>query len=85
MITIPGTIFSDLVNLVWLDLRNNQLTSLPPQIGQAPKLKELLLAGNVLRELPVELARVKTLRGLQLQVSLIFYELKLTLFSQTQY
>lgn len=67
LISIPGAIFSDLVNLVWLDLRNNQLTSLPPQIGQAPKLKELLLANNVLRELPVELARVKTLRGIQLQ------------------
>jgi len=65
--SLPGSIFSDLVNLVWLDLRNNKLVSLPGEIGQSPQLKELLLAGNVLRELPVELSRIKTLKGLQLQ------------------
>jgi len=67
LVTLPGSMFADLVNLVWLDLRNNKLTSLPSEIGVAPSLKELLLAGNVLRELPVELSRVKTLRGMQLQ------------------
>lgn len=68
LVTLPGSMFVDLVNLVWLDLRNNKLTALPGEIGMAPSLKELLLAGNVLRELPVELSRVKTLRGMQLQV-----------------
>jgi len=67
LVTLPGSMFADLVNLVWLDLRNNKLTTLPSEIGMAPSLKELLLAGNVLRELPVELSRVKTLRGMQLQ------------------
>lgn len=31
---VPGTLFSGLPNLVWLDLRNNQLAELPPEIGQ---------------------------------------------------
>jgi len=64
---IPGCIFSDLLNLVWLDLRNNSIESLPTEIGNAPNLRDLLLGGNRLRELPVELSQVVSLRGIQIQ------------------
>ena len=43
---LPGSIFSDLVNLVWLDVRNNQLERLPSQIGESNSLRDILLGKN---------------------------------------
>ncbi|CAG5082447.1 Oidioi.mRNA.OKI2018_I69.PAR.g10128.t1.cds [Oikopleura dioica] len=65
--SLPGCIFTDLPNLVWLDVRNNELTELPPDIQQADKLEDLLLGGNFLKRLPACLAKLKKLNGLQLQ------------------
>lgn len=65
--SLPGCIFSDLPNLVWLDVRNNELTELPPDIQLADKLEDLLLGGNFLKRLPACLAKLKKLNGLQLQ------------------
>jgi Leucine-rich repeat (LRR) protein len=65
--SLPGCIFSDLPNLVWLDVRNNELSELPPDIQLADKLEDLLLGGNFLKRLPACLAKLKKLNGLQLQ------------------
>ena len=43
---LPGSIFGDLVNLVWLDVRNNKLERLPSQIGESNSLRDILLGKN---------------------------------------
>jgi len=55
-----------LVNLVWLDVRNNKLEKLPSQIGESNSLRDILLGGNELRELPQQLVNIPTLTGLQI-------------------
>ncbi|XP_036430485.1 leucine-rich repeat-containing protein 27-like [Colossoma macropomum] len=67
MPSLPENMFTSLPNLLWLDLRNNQLTSIPANIGQHRCLKTLLLEGNPVTELPVELGNVITLRALSLR------------------
>ncbi|XP_071235578.1 leucine-rich repeat-containing protein 27-like isoform X2 [Salvelinus alpinus] len=64
---LPDTLFTSLSNLVWLDLRNNQITSLPVKIGLHRCLKTLLLEGNPITELPLELGNVITLKALSLR------------------
>ncbi|XP_051234551.1 leucine-rich repeat-containing protein 27-like isoform X1 [Dicentrarchus labrax] len=65
--SIPDSLFISLPNLLWLDLRNNQITSLPAEIGSHRSLKTLLLEGNPISELPPELGNVITLKGLNLR------------------
>ncbi|XP_027030663.2 leucine-rich repeat-containing protein 27 [Tachysurus fulvidraco] len=64
---LPDNLFINLPHLLWLDLRNNQLTCLPADIGQHRCLKTLLLEGNQITELPVELGNTITLRALSLR------------------
>ncbi|XP_040905938.1 leucine-rich repeat-containing protein 27-like isoform X4 [Toxotes jaculatrix] len=65
--SIPDSLFISLPNLQWLDLRNNQIVSLPAEIGLHRSLKTLLLEGNPISELPPELGNVITLKGLNLR------------------
>ncbi|XP_067093146.1 leucine-rich repeat-containing protein 27-like [Osmerus mordax] len=65
--SLPDSLFTSLSNLVWLDLRNNQITALPAEIGLHRSLKTLLLEGNPIKELPLELGTVITLRALSLR------------------
>ncbi|XP_041116767.1 leucine-rich repeat-containing protein 27-like isoform X2 [Polyodon spathula] len=65
--SLPDHFFSELSNLVWLDLRNNQINCLPPGIGQHRCLKTLLLEGNPIKELPIELGNLITLSALSLR------------------
>ncbi|XP_047904819.2 leucine-rich repeat-containing protein 27 [Anser cygnoides] len=52
---IPEDLFQKLPHLVWLDLRFNKITALPPGIGYHRQLKTLLLERNPIKELPTEL------------------------------
>ncbi|XP_044228964.1 leucine-rich repeat-containing protein 27-like isoform X1 [Thunnus albacares] len=65
--SLPDSMFTSLPSLLWLDLRNNQITSLPAEIGLHRSLKTLLLEGNPISELPPELGNVISLKGLNLR------------------
>ncbi|KAL0964292.1 hypothetical protein UPYG_G00321880 [Umbra pygmaea] len=65
--SLPDTLFTNLPNLVWLDLRNNLITFLPAEIGVHRCLKTLLLEGNPITELPLELGNVVSLKALSLR------------------
>jgi Leucine-rich repeat (LRR) protein len=49
-----------------LDLSDNQLSELPPEIGQLTKLTQLDLSGNQLSELPPEIVQLTKLTTLDL-------------------
>lgn len=64
---LPENFFDCLPHLCWLDLRNNYLVGLPnAYIGRHQCLRNLLLEGNQLRTLPLELGLVTTLTGLNI-------------------
>ncbi|CAL8368644.1 unnamed protein product [Gadus morhua 'NCC'] len=67
LINLPDSMFVRLPHLVWLDLRNNLIGSLPAGIGSHRYLKTLLLEGNPISELPPELGNVLSLKGLNLR------------------
>jgi hypothetical protein len=52
--------------LQWLILTDNELESLPAEIGQCRHLQKLMLAGNQLRQLPAELANCTRLELLRI-------------------
>jgi hypothetical protein len=57
--------FSDV--LVGLTIKNNQLTSIPPEISKLENLKKLDLSGNQITQLPRELGELKNLKSLTLK------------------
>lgn len=70
---VPSELFVQLSCLQHLDVRNNRLVRLPPSVGRAVRLETLLLGGNVLSALPVELSQCSALRGLQLDGNSIYF------------
>ncbi|XP_060082531.1 leucine-rich repeat-containing protein 27-like [Ylistrum balloti] len=62
---LPDDFFDKLPNLVWLDVRRNNLLRLPSvYTGRHQHLRSLLLESNRLRSLPLELGLIKSLNGL---------------------
>ena len=57
LIEIPGEVFSVLKYLEWLDVRNNQLSSLPASIKRHVRLQTILLQQNKVENLPLELCK----------------------------
>jgi hypothetical protein len=55
-----------LPELLMLALSDNRLTVLPEGIGNAPKLRTFLIAGNLLNEVPERLGNVRTLQHLDI-------------------
>uniref|UniRef100_A0A803T0Q8 Leucine rich repeat containing 69 n=1 Tax=Anolis carolinensis TaxID=28377 RepID=A0A803T0Q8_ANOCA len=63
---ISPSIFDGLQNLVLLNLNNNRLTYLPPEIQRLKNLECMSLDNNQLRSLPKELCCLRKLRELHL-------------------
>lgn len=54
---LPKELFVLLTHLQWLDIRNNQLTNLPTSIQLNSSLETILLQGNKIEKLPLELCK----------------------------
>lgn len=74
--SIPGELFTELSRLEKLELSENNLSSLPKEIGLLNKLIYLSVARNKLESLPAEFAQLKSLRSLDLHYNNIreFFE-----------
>ncbi|CAH8562845.1 unnamed protein product [Schistosoma intercalatum] len=59
--SISPNILRALSQLRWLDLRDNSLTSIPPEIKHLEELQTLLLDNNKIKILPLELGLLKKL------------------------
>nr|CAH7768372.1 unnamed protein product [Callosobruchus chinensis] len=70
---VPPALFQKLPKLMWLDLRNNVLESIPPTIAYHQCLENLLLTNNNLRALPNELGLVPKLKALQVSENPLEY------------
>lgn len=64
--SIPGKLFTSLARLEKLELNENNLTRLPPEIGLLSKLVYLSVSRNKLESLPQEFSQLKNLRSLNL-------------------
>ncbi|KAG5894230.1 hypothetical protein JTB14_002279 [Gonioctena quinquepunctata] len=71
--SLPEDIFWKLPKLMWLDLRNNMLESIPKSIAHHEHLENLLLTNNNLHELPNELGLVPRLKALQVSDNPLIY------------
>ena len=57
---MPTDLFLRLPNLKWLDVRNNQIPQIPADgLDKHASLRYLLLGGNLIRTLPVQLGKEK--------------------------
>ncbi|XP_026669002.1 uncharacterized protein LOC113463813 isoform X1 [Ceratina calcarata] len=65
LIEVPEEIFTALKYLEWFDVRNNQLTCLPTSIKRHMCLETILLQGNKMEYLPLELCTLANLKTLQ--------------------
>lgn len=64
---LPDEFFKFFPKLKWLDLRNNELSRIPSIfLSNHQCLRNLLLEGNNLRDLPLELGLVRSLHGLNI-------------------
>lgn len=64
--SIPGELFTKLTRLEKLELSENNLSTLPSEIGGLTKLVYLSAARNKLESLPSEFSQLKSLRSLDL-------------------
>jgi len=62
--TVPAKALNP--NLRWLILTNNNIATLPDEIGLCPRMEKLMLAGNRLAALPQNLSQCKNLRLLRI-------------------
>lgn len=65
LVALPREI-GQLSNLIWLVLKNNQLTEVPTEIGQLSNLTWLDLSNNQLTQLPKEIGQLSNLTELDL-------------------
>ncbi|XP_020709277.2 uncharacterized protein LOC105688302 isoform X3 [Athalia rosae] len=65
LLKLPNALFSTLKFLHWIDVRNNKLTDLPSNIAWHPCLETILLQGNEIEKLPLQLCLIPNLKRLQ--------------------
>lgn len=65
--TIPKPSIFTLVKLEKLDLSNNQIAAIPPEIQNLASLNELNLDNNLITALPEEMGKLKKLKSLSLR------------------
>ncbi|XP_063834822.1 uncharacterized protein LOC135083993 [Ostrinia nubilalis] len=70
--SLPDDFFPSLPSLMWLDLRDNELTDFPKSVQNHPSLTHLLLQNNQLNSLPNELGTTN-LKVLQLNGNPLVY------------
>ncbi|KAJ8935275.1 hypothetical protein NQ318_006640 [Aromia moschata] len=73
---LPDNFFYKLPRLMWLDLRNNLLESIPRSVANHRHLENLLLSNNNIRELPNELGLVPNLKALQVSENPLVYPVR---------
>ncbi|KAF7993712.1 hypothetical protein HCN44_010307 [Aphidius gifuensis] len=61
---LPSDFFDILRHLQWFDIRNNRLKSLPSSIKNHSCLETIMLQGNLLEKLPLELGLIPKLKTL---------------------
>lgn len=71
--TLPDELFPTLRYIMYLDLRDNQITDIPKSIKYHPTLTHLLLSNNKLSSVPNELGTVASLKALQLSGNPLMY------------
>ena len=64
---IPEVFFEDINNLVWLNLGNNKLKSVPESLGGITSLEKLDLGNNKLKSLPDSIGNLTSLERLYLE------------------
>eukprot|EP01088_Endostelium_zonatum_P020671 TRINITY_DN7734_c0_g1_i1.p1 TRINITY_DN7734_c0_g1~~TRINITY_DN7734_c0_g1_i1.p1 ORF type:complete len:1171 (-),score=307.66 TRINITY_DN7734_c0_g1_i1:44-3556(-) len=69
LVTIPGAIANLSETLTCLTLDENEITSLPPEIGRLTLLSELSCRSNKLRSIPVEFTSLRSLSVLDLSMN----------------
>ncbi len=65
--TVPAAAFPKALR--WLILTDNQIHSLPPELGHCTQLQKLMLAGNRLHHLPEELVNCRQLELLRISAN----------------
>uniref|UniRef100_A0A6P7FKP3 Leucine-rich repeat protein soc-2 homolog n=1 Tax=Diabrotica virgifera virgifera TaxID=50390 RepID=A0A6P7FKP3_DIAVI len=81
---LPENLFRKLPKLMWLDLRNNLLESIPASIAFHEKLENLLLSNNNLHNLPNELGTIPNLKALQVSDNPLVYPSRPVIVSGTK-
>ena len=82
---VQGSTFATLSALTWLELNNNQLSSLPEEIGDMESLKGLLLHNNNIKHLPDSLPRLSSLTLLTLASNHLTYPHLLAIETQPSF
>lgn len=70
--SLPDDFFDKLPNLSWLDIRRNYLVRLPSvYTGRHQNLRTLLVEGNNLRSLPLELGNINFINLIEKDVNIL--------------
>lgn len=70
---LPGDLFRFLTSLEYLDVRFNKIRSLPTVIGEHDRLRTILLQGNQISALPIEMGLMPSLTTISLADNPLYF------------